>query len=92
MSRGDEDGFGGGGDAGQAEAGGEFALGRGAAGGEDGVFGVLDDHGAEAAGVGEGEAHQAGVADGALAVREGDRAGFAEQADLGQFLAAAAAG
>ena len=55
---GDQDRLGGGRDAGQAEPGGQFALGRGAAVGERRVLGMLHDACAEAAGVGQREAHQ----------------------------------
>ena len=42
-------------------------------------------------GIGQREAHQPGGGDGAAAVGEGDRAGLAQQAEFGQFVAAAAA-
>ena len=56
---GDQDGFGGGGDGGEAETGRLLALGGGATGGEGGVFRMLNDAGAEAAGIREGEPHEA---------------------------------
>ena len=55
---GNQDRLGGDRDAGQAEPGGQFALGGGAAVGERRVFGMLHDASAEAAGIGEREAHQ----------------------------------
>ncbi len=61
-------------DARQAEPRGERALGGGAAGGKRGFLGMLHDAAAEAAGVGQRDAHQARRADGAPAVGEGDRA------------------
>ena len=58
----DLDRFGGGGDARQAKAGGELALGRGAAGRQRRLFRMLHDAGAETARVGQRQAHQAGGA------------------------------
>jgi hypothetical protein len=89
---GHNDGFGDQRDAGQAEAGGEFAFGGRTTFRERGVFRVLHDQAAEGAGVGEHAAHELGAGDGAFAVGEGDGAGFAQQPELGHFFAAAAAG
>ncbi len=79
-------------DAGQAEPGGQFTLGRRPAGRERRVLRMLDDAEAEAAGIGQGTAHHTGVAHRALPVGKGHRPGFAQQADLRQLLPAAAAG
>ena len=75
------------GDAHQAEPRGELTLVHHALGHEVGILHMLHQQGVEIPGIGQGAAHHLGVGDGAQPVRECDRPGLLEQAELGHFLA-----
>ena len=82
------DGFGGVGNADQAEPCGEFALVHHAFADQIGIFGVMHDQRVEIAGIGQRPAHHLRVGDAPVAIGEGHGAGGLQQPDLGHFLAA----
>jgi hypothetical protein len=79
-------------DAGQAEAARHLALVHHPAERQVGVLGVVHHEAVEIAGVAQDQPHQLGVGDRVLAVGEGERAGLAQEADLGHLLAGEAFG
>ena len=78
-------------DARQAQTRGKFTFGGAATAGQRRILGMLHNAGAEAAGIGQHQPHQAGGRDGPGPVGERDRAGLAQQAKFGERFAAAAA-
>ena len=79
--------FGDGGRGGQAQPGGELAFGGRGVQDQFGVFGMGDHQCVEGGGVRQGPAQHPRIGHRAIAVREGHRAGFLQQPDLGHGLA-----
>ena len=71
----------------KAEPRGELAFVHGAALRKLGISGMMHDQRVEGGGIGQRAAHHPRIGDGALAVGEGDGAGFVQKADLGHHLA-----
>ena len=88
----EHDGFGGFGNAKQAEPRGEFAFVHHAVADQVGIFGVVHDQRVEIAGIGQRAAQHLRIGDALCAVGEGDGAGGLQQADLGHFFAGEALG